>query len=219
MTRLIPFTENEYFHIYNRGVNKMLIFNHDLDYKRFTELLYIVNSEETLKYSDISKNNIWDIEQGNTLVDIGAWVLMPNHFHIMIKSKNPNKTSLFLKRLQSSHSKYFNTKYDRTGVLFQGKSKAKSLNNDNYLKYNFSYIHLNPLKLLENRWKEEGLKDFNRAIEFLKKYKYSSLPDFLGQERKENKIVKKEEFPEYFLNEQDYLKELLEWMDYEEKDK
>lgn len=212
MTRQIPFVGGEYYHIYNRGTNKMQIFNSASDYDRFIKLLYLVNSEETIQYSDINKNKIWEIEKGKSLVSIGAWCLMPNHFHILIKVKNDKFASLFIQRLLTSHSKYFNIKYDRSGSLFQGKSKSEHANNDRYLKYLFAYIHLNPVKLIEPKWKEKEIQNSDKIIKFLEEYKYSSYCDYVRNEREEERILDKVEFPEYFNNPKSYIQELKDWL-------
>lgn len=214
--RKIPFVENEYYHLYNRGTNKMVIFNDQSDYDRFQKLLYIANSIKTPQYSDINKNlcPTWEIERGETLVDIGAYCLMPNHFHILIKVKNGKSASLFLQRILTSHSKYINIKYDRTGSLFQGKSKSEYLKDDQYLKYLFSYIHLNPIKLIQKNWKEDGIKNNEKAKEYLSKYKYSSYFDFIEKNRIESKIINKLAFPDYFPTKELFEKEIFEWLNF-----
>jgi len=220
MTRLVKFTPGEYFHVYNRGTNKMEIFNTDSDYFRFQNLLYLVNSKQTLKYSDIKTKErsqathlMWTHDRGETLVDIGAYCLMPNHFHLLIKSKNEKDTSTFLQRLLTSHSKYFNVKNDRTGSLFQGKSKTKHISGDNYLKYLFSYIHLNPIKLIQRNWKESGMINIENTKNYLKGYKYSSYLDYLiGSGRKENSILNKSVFPNYFSTPYLFEKEIFDWL-------
>lgn len=220
MTRLIKFTPGEYFHIYNRGTNKMEIFNNHFDYARFQKLLYIVNSKQTVKYSDIESKQespcrTWTQERGETLVDIGAYCLMPNHFHLLIRSKNEKDTGIFLQRLLTSHSKYFNIKNNRSGSLFQGKSKAQHIVGDNYLKYIFSYIHLNIVKLIQKDWREVGIADENKTKEYLVEYKYSSYFDFLKENnREESKILNRVVFPDYFSSPELFQKEIFEWLNY-----
>ncbi|MCC6323619.1 transposase [Candidatus Nomurabacteria bacterium] len=217
MARLIPFTPGEYFHIYNRGTNKMEIFLDFSDYDRFQKLLYTANSKETSKYSGIKSQDIlpvWSVERGETLVDIGAYTTMPNHFHLLIRSKNEKDTALFLQRILGSYSKYFNVKNNRTGTLFQGRSKAKHIVGDKYLKYNYTYIHLNIVKLIQNNWKEVGLKDIERTKEYLKNYKYSSFLDYSGANRQEGKILNKEAFPKYFEASESFEKEIKEFLNY-----
>ena len=221
MSRLNSFIPNEYYHLYNRGANKMAIFLDNSDHERFQKLLYIANSRETGKLSDLIKSPhpVWEIERGETLVDIGAYCLMPNHFHIIIKAKNKEDVALFLQRIQMSYSKYFNIKNDRSGLLFQGKSKATSITNENQFRYLFSYIHLNPIKLIQKDWKEVGIKNEKEALAFLFKYKYSSYLDFLSEERPESKIINIEAFPNYFPTPELFEKEITEWLNYEKDTK
>ncbi len=217
MTRLIPFTPGEYYHIYNRGANKAEIFLDDWDYKRFQNSLFCLNSKQTLKYSDQDPYRVWEIDRGETLVDIGAYCLMPNHFHLLIKSKNEKNTALFLQRVLLSHSKFFNKKYDRTGTLFQGKSKAEHVVGDRYLKYLYIYNHLNPVKLIQSNWKEDGIKNTKETIEYLKEYKYSSFTDYLEMKRPEVKILNKEPFPNYFQTPKIFENEISEFLNYEKE--
>ena len=79
----------EFYHIYNRGNSCQQIFFEDEDYSRFIKLLYLCNSKKTLNFrEDIVEKKIdaWDFDREETIVSIGAWVLMPNHFHIYITS-------------------------------------------------------------------------------------------------------------------------------------
>ena len=220
MTRLLKFTPGEYFHIYNRGTNKMKIFLHDYDYLRFQKLLYLTNSKETVKFSDLNPKSpypVWTIERGETLVDIGAYSIMPNHFHILIRSKNEKDTSLFLQRVLLSYSKYFNQKNNRSGTLFQGKSKAQHLNKNTYLKYIYTYIHLNIIKLIQNDWRKVGIKNFQKAKNYLEKYKYSSYIDYLGIKRLEGRILNKKVFPNYFQTPKEFEEEIFEFLNYDKE--
>lgn len=216
MSKYIKFAEGEYYHIYNRGTNKMEIFNDSLDYKAFMERLYVLNGNLKTKFSDIRPGSTWTIDKEGDLVDIIAWVLMPNHFHLLIRTKNDTGLSNFMQKLGTSFSMYYNKKHDRTGRLFEGTFKAKHITEDNYLKYLYSYIHLNPLKLIDKNWKENTTENLDEKVEFLKKYKYSSLLDYLNTNRDENKITNKDVAPDYFKESKDHLKEIIEWIKYEE---
>ena len=113
---------------------------------------------------------------------------------------------------------YYNKKYIRTGGLFEGKFKSEHLNEDRYLKYLFSYIHLNPVKLIDKKWKTNGIKNKQKILEFLKNYTYSSYLDYLGTERPEKAILNQESFPKYFLTKETFMKEIFEWLSFD-KDK
>jgi len=221
--RKVPFVSKEYYHLYNRGNSKQLIFLDENDYKHFVKCLYICNTSKNFKFRDhIVEQNIdaFDFDRGETLVSIGAWVLMPNHFHIYITShmsdmwKNKNNISEFMRKLLTAYTKYFNAKHTRTGGLYEGPFKSTHINNDNQAKYLFSYIHLNPIKLIDSQWKEEGIKNIKAALEHLETYNWSSYHDHHGITRKENKILDLDKFPSYFSDIKDFDSEIISWLQY-----
>ena len=198
---------NEFYHIYNRGNGKSAIFLDDEDYDRFIKILYICNSENNFKFRDSItslKLDAFDFERGNTLVDILGWVLMPNHFHLILIShrsdlweKDYNPITEFMRKVSTSYAMYFNKKYKRTGSLFEGKFKSSHINEENYFNYIFSYVHLNPIKLIQKDWKENGIRDKNISINYLRNYKYSSFLDYFSEYRKQSKIINKMILPEH----------------------
>src|SRR3989344_6420840 len=203
MQRKTRLALGEYYHIYNRGNNKSIIFKNNSDKDRFMDLLFLCNSREPVVMKEINdsfykSNRVFLHKRGEVIVAIGLYKLMDNHFHISIKEITEGGISLFMKKLSTAYSMYFNKKYDRTGKLFEGVFRSKHVNNDNHLKYLFSYIHLNIVEKLEPNWKEDGIKDMERVKKFLHNYKYSSYLDYMGADRVEKNILTKEEFPEYF---------------------
>src|SRR3989344_2935482 len=211
--RETDFIEGKYYHLYNRGNSKQKIFLDDRDRERFLKLLYLCNSKERIDFqNDIVKRKIdaWDFEKGKSIVSIGAWVLMPNHFHLYITpktdawrpSKSGNAITYFMHRVLTAYSKYFNTKYKRTGSLFEGKFKSVYINKDTQAKYLFSYIHLNPLKLIDPNCNKNGrlasVSSGLKFINFLDSYKWSSYFDYLEITRPENKILDRINFLDYF---------------------
>jgi putative transposase len=215
-TRKFPFVTDEFYHLYNRGVDKRVIYLDDKDYQRFAELLFLVNSSKPINIRSIHEdiNNVYDFDRGEQLVAIGAYCLMPNHFHLLMTPLVDGGVSAFMGKLCTSYSMYFNQKYERTGTLFEGKFKARHANNDEYLKYLYSYIHLNPIKLIDSTWKEKGISDSKKAYLYASSYEYSSLPDYTAEVREQNKIINPNPFPDYFLNPGGVQKELLEWLTY-----
>ncbi|MEK7211517.1 MAG: transposase [Patescibacteria group bacterium] len=125
------------------------------------------------------------------IVEIICFCLMPNHFHLLLKQNIDNGISLFMTKLGAGYANYFNTKYERTGSLFEGTFKAKHIDNDAYLTHLTKYIHLNPVDLVEPDWQEKGLKDARAAREFLKDYKWSSFKDYIGIKNYPSLIEKK----------------------------
>jgi REP element-mobilizing transposase RayT len=231
--RKISFTEGEFYHIYNRGNSKQKIFLDNYDYDRFLKLLFLCNSENSIDFrEDIVRQGIsaWDFDRGESIVSIGAWVLMPNHFHLYLtinlrkqgfrkfSKLGDNEITEFVHKLLTSYSKYFNTKYKRTGSLFEGKFKSVHIENDNQAKYLFSYIHLNPVKLIDSKWKENGIKDNAKTKTFLEKYQWSSYLDYKEIVRPQNKILNKKAFPKYFQNIKDFDSEIEEWLTFSDPD-
>ena len=205
------FVSEEYYHLYNRGNSKQKIFHDRKDEERFVKILYLANSKNAFKFRDV-ENAIYEVDRGQRLVSIGAYCLMPNHFHLLIKELDENGISRFMQRLTTAYSMYYNTKYKRVGALFEGRFRSEHLYNDNYLKYMFSYIHLNPLKLIESDWKNHRIKNKSRALRFLEEYKLSSYADYGGEERSEGLIINVDDFPKYFPTKQDFHKEILDWI-------
>ncbi|MEX2052429.1 MAG: hypothetical protein WD991_01895 [Candidatus Paceibacterota bacterium] len=212
----------EFFHIYNRGNSKQRIFLDDEDKARFVSLLFLCNSKRSFNYrNDIIRADIdiWSFDRGESIVSIGAWVIMPNHFHIYLRlvrdkaeENGKSAASIFMEKLARSYAQYFNTKYNRTGALFEGRFKAVHITTDTQAKYNFSYIHLNSIKLIDSKWREKGLKDFSKAKKFLEGYKWSSYLDYRGKIRPENKILNVKDFPKYFKNMSNFDSEINEWL-------
>ena len=148
--------ENQYYHVYNRGVNKDLIFRENSD-KDF--LLKLFN-QRLSKPTDINKTRILLNPLGKS--EILSFCLLDNHYHLLFWLNNDTKSiTKFMHSIFSLYSMYFNLKYDRVGPLFQSRYKASIINNDPYLIHISRYIHLNP-------------SDYEN-------YKYSSYQSYLGE--------------------------------------
>ena len=208
--RYYTFDENEYYHLYNRGNSKQIIFKGTGDFTRFKQILYIANSTQHFAMRDIRNEDVFSIERDDLLVHIGAYCLMSNHFHILLTPVVPKGVSKFMLKLMTSYSSYFNNKYERSGGLFEGPYKARHADTDNYLKYLFAYIHLNPFK------DQNGKISTFQDKKLLAAYSHSSLPDYLGVEREDAAILNKNAFPKYFNGVEDHLRELRSWFDYSE---
>jgi putative transposase len=216
--RKIPFVSGEYYHLYNRGNSKQQIFHDKEDYRRFVTLLYTCNSTVNFKMFLIQESPTQDAyswDRGKSIVYIGAYCLMSNHFHILITENEDGGISKFMQKLTTAYVMYYNNKYNRTGSLFEGKFKSEHLGSDRYLKYIFSYIHLNPIKLIQKNWKEVGIKDKIGALRFLERYEYSSFFEYSGIIRKQNVILHKVVYPKYFPSVKKYQREILEWINYD----
>lgn len=212
MTRKFRFSVYEYYHIYNRGTDKRVIFMDEEDNQRFLCLMFLCNSTKNIVFRDIPIGEAYVFERGDTLVDIGAYCLMPNHFHIMAREKIERGISTFMQKLLTAYSMYFNKKYQRSGSLFEGPFRAAYVNNDEYLKYLFAYIHLNPIKIIDSKWKEYGISDMGASKRYLEQYAYSSYQDYLGDKRVEGTILNKPAFPEYFGDYKEFELFVDDWL-------
>ena len=203
MYRKTPFVSGEHYHIYSRGVEKRKIFLNTKDYDRFIALLYIMKQDLSFRMDNFlqaHKNNLVEIfkeQREKTLVSILGYCLMPNHFHLILYEHTENGITKFMGKLLTAYSMYFNTKYERSGPLFTHPFRSEHIDNESQYMYIFSYIHLNPISIIEKNWKEEGVKNKKETEEFLQNYKYSSYLDFLEKNRPELDIIDFSLVPKY----------------------
>lgn len=176
----------EIYHVLNRGVDKRNIFVNDKDYLRFIHDLFEFNDEDYVPDSfsrnfkkDTGKLFSQEKKKRKLLVYIHCFVLMPNHYHLLITPLRQDGLSKFMHKLNKGYSRYFNEKYGRSGALFESRYKKILVKNEEYLIHLPYYIHLNPLDLIAPEWRERELKNFDKAIEFLEKYRWSSHLDYL----------------------------------------
>ena len=137
--RIKSYIPDSYYHAYNRGVNKQDIFLDAEDYSVFLNLLkrYLSEAPHADRKSRVYVS-LYD------KMEILAFCLMPNHFHLLIYQVEPTATTDLLQRVSTSYTMYFNKKYIRTGPLFQERFKASIITRDDYLMHISRYIHLNP---------------------------------------------------------------------------
>ncbi|HEY4522042.1 MAG TPA: hypothetical protein VJH91_00160 [Candidatus Paceibacterota bacterium] len=189
-----PFAIDEWYHCYNRGVDKRKIFQTKADYERFLLLLYVCNGTRAVHVSNLKDRRLHSIlsdttiNRGKTLVEIGAYSLMPNHFHLVLKEIQEGGIASFMQKVFTGYTMFFNKKNDRTGALVAGPFKSKHVPNDEYLKHLIAYVHLNSAELFDSAWKK-GTGNRQLLEQKLPLYSYCSLPDFLGQKRLENRLI------------------------------
>lgn len=217
MTRRVAFAEDEFYHVYNRGNSRQDIFLNPTDFERFKATLYLANTTKSFNVRDVlsSVDSVYDIKRPDTLVKIGAYCLMPNYFHLVLSPVVPDGLSKFMLKLGTSYSMYFNTRYERTGSLFEGRFRAKHANTDEYLKYLFSYIHLNPIAHKiegETVYPKNTQDSYKKASE----YSYSSLRDYLAPSPRPGLgIVDTSVYATYFSDQHDVQQELFEWLNFD----
>lgn len=151
--------DNAYYHVYNRGVEKRIIFLEDNDYVVFLNLLKRHLSAEA--HLD-NRGNAYESYAGR--IELLAFCLMPNHFHLLFYLDNDSAAiTELMRKVSGSYTTYFNKKYERVGHLFQGVYKASHVYSDSYLQHISRYIHLNPSDY--QSWKYSSwpyyIKDWN----------------------------------------------------------
>jgi len=177
--RKFNFQNGQFYHIFNRGVDKRVIFNSSEDYIRFLQgmkafndeqpvgSLWLVNKRKEKLVSALVPHQVGEglKRSPKPLTDIICYSLLPNHFHLILQQKKDAGVSNFLQRLGSGYTSYFNQKNERSGSLFQGTYKAVQVESDEQLLYLSSYINGNP-----------EIHKIAKAD----KYNWSSYSDYLG---------------------------------------
>lgn len=210
------YVKDGYYHIYNRGVEKRIIFENDQDYKVFLSYLKYALSvppkkEEIVKTFTLQGSPFKGLprmpKNFQNKIELLAFCLMPNHFHLLIKQNDIGSLKSFMISLITRYSMYFNKKYDRVGSLFQSIYKAILITDEPYLLHLSRYIHLNPseytndltsayssyadyLGLRHTPWLKSDiiLQQFNNkvGIEFKK---INSYRDFVEKYKQEDKLI------------------------------
>src|SRR3989344_3830367 len=144
--RKTKFVVGEYYHVYNRGTDKRNVFTDEKDLLRFWESLFDFNQTEPIgsvyEYSFEKKINGVN-KKIKPLVEFAAYCLNPNHYHFLITPLQEKGVEKFMQRLGNGYTKYFNNRYKRDGVLFQGKFKSKHIDSNEYLLHLSVYINEN----------------------------------------------------------------------------
>jgi REP element-mobilizing transposase RayT/predicted transcriptional regulator len=133
-----------YYHVLNRGVEQRVVYKDDEDYNKF---LFIV----------CEASKLFD-------VNLHSYVLMNNHYHLLIETKKDNLSN-FMKHINGTYAIYFNKKHSRSGYLWQGRYRSWYVTDDTYLYTLIRYIENNPLKA--------------KLIKCIDDYRYSSYNSFI----------------------------------------
>ena len=145
------FRAEHYYHVYNRGNNKLPIFLDNQDFLVFlnriklslglSKVLFGLSQRVPLTPS-ASRIRIQPFPKN--VFSIISYCLMPNHFHFLIRQNSEIPIDKFILKICTSYAKYFNKKYSHIGNVFQDRFKAKIIDSDAYLTYLSAYIHNNP---------------------------------------------------------------------------
>nr|KKS48745.1 MAG: Transposase [Candidatus Giovannonibacteria bacterium GW2011_GWF2_42_19] len=208
MGRISRFATGEFYHIFNRGLDKRMVFLDSEDAERFLQSMQEFNSSEPIgslfeNFFRKSQSRGRAAKPSKKLVNIICYCLNPNHYHLLLEQNVEKGISEFMKRLNGGYTHYFNIKNKRNGALFQGKFKAVHVDSNSYLLHLSAYINLNNRvhrlkRTIKSSWKEyvndfDGvcskeiiLDQFNNVSEYVS-FAESSLRDIV-----ERKKLKKE---------------------------
>lgn len=209
--RKIVFANGEYYHIFNRGVEKRPIFTNKYEFSRALDSINFYRFGDLpirySKYLNLDKNKksefLKSLQKNMPQIEIVAFCLMGNHFHFLIKQLYDNGVVKFMAKFQNSYTKYFNTKNRRVGPLLQGVFKSVHVADDEQLVHLSRYIHLN------------SVFGFNIKAEYLKSYIWSSYPEYLGI--RDTHMINPEVVLSFFKNPKEYEKFVLDHIDYAKK--
>ncbi|MBI2326710.1 transposase [Candidatus Curtissbacteria bacterium] len=207
--RKIVFANGEYYHLFNRGVERRPVFTNRREFSRAVDLINFYHFHKPpLRYSKYLALNedqkpIFLSNLTEIAVIIVAFCLMGNHFHFLVKQVKESGVSKFMANFMNSYTKYFNTKYQRVGPLFQGAFKAVHIESDEQLLHLSRYIHLNPV--MGFKIKADDLKD----------YEWSSYPSYTGST--DVSFVDSDIIMDFFKRPDKYQKFVLDQADYAKK--
>lgn len=216
------FVPGEIYHIYNRGVEKRKIFMDDNDYSRFVHDLFEFNDQNPVSNLHRRVNSVvsqlFEVEPRTVekkprmlLVEVLAWCLMPNHYHLLLKERVAGGIINFMKKINTGFTMFFNKKYDRVGPLLQGRFKAVGVDQDSHLKYLVNYIHLNPIDLVAPEWRLKKMKNYSQAKKFLETYRWSSYLDYANKFNFPS-LLQKNSLLKLFEKSHDFGQEVLDYL-------
>jgi len=195
MTRSVPFEPDEWYHCYNRGIDMRKTYMDAKDYRRFQMLLYASNSSSPFplrrfreRDGGLDPHDLYTEERGEPLVDIGAYALLPNQYHLLLRERVAGGIATFMHRLNTRYVMYFNIRYERVGPLFGGRFRAKHVRKS-YLSKVVNFIHGNSAELFEQNFKSGMVADTHLLKKSVRTYEFSSLCDYEECDRPERAIL------------------------------
>lgn len=209
---------SKFHHLYNQGVDKRMVFSTQGDFERFKACLYLLNDEESPRVANFfggnRQENIYTSGRGNQLVGIGAYSIMPTHFHLVVTPLVENGIAKFMQKLMTAYTMYFNERTFRSGSLFQGTYRSHRVESDEHLKYLYSYIHFNSAAYFHDDWKEGSEADFRILEKNIATYPYSSAREFFSSQFI---VTSPLHFPRYLIRAKDIESHLRYWMKFKNK--
>jgi putative transposase len=175
--RKTELANGEFYHVYNRGVDKREVFSDDSDFQRFLIILREFNCQDAI--GSLYEKSLREKKHGSStpfggielpvpeLVEIIAYCLNPNHYHLILKQNSGKRIQKFMQKIGTGYTNYFNKKYKRSGALFQGRFKSIHVDSNEYLLYLSAYVNRN--NFIHGYGNNES------------EWKYCSVLDYLGK--------------------------------------
>ena len=195
----------------------MPIYREEKDLWRLLFSLFYRNSKNTpinlirdLEQKGLNSKLVWLDEWGDKdpLVNIMAFTLMPNHFHLVLEELDEKGKGIpqFMQKVTMAHSKYINTNYDETGSLFGGPFKSIVVEKDSHFNLIAYYVMVkNTFELYPGGFKK-ACKEFDKAYKWAStEYPFTSLGDYAGE--RESPIITKSIFGRDFGDPKEFKKE------------
>lgn len=219
MSRKEIITDDAIVHVLNRGAKKLPIFRQRSDLWRMTYTLFFLNNENVPEnwFREAEKIRVlnklmWPKEWGKRtpLVSVLAFTIMPNHFHLILKSVVEEGIQQFMHKFTMSYSKFINSKYAESGSLFQGKFKSVIVDTDEFLRYLACYVMVkNPFELFPGGL-PAAANNFDTAWKEAVDYPFSSLADYAGA--RNSPIVDKNILGEIFPSPDSFINDSKDFM-------
>ncbi|MFH1833244.1 MAG: transposase [Candidatus Levyibacteriota bacterium] len=202
----------ETYHIFNRGVASQPTFIDKKDYQRVMDsFFYYQNITPPIKYSKFlmisakERDNIINNLRKKKFfhADIIAYCFMPTHFHLLLRQNEENGISKFVGNFTNSYTRYFNTKRERKGPIFEGKFGSVRIETSEQLLHVSRYIHLNPYSSYLVKTTQE-----------LESFTYSSFNEYIAGN---SNLCNKDFILENFKTAKEYKKFVFDQADYQKK--
>ena len=199
----------DYYHAFNHGAHAAPLFHDKQDFERFLTLLYIANNTGHFILRDMKTADVFATMRTRALVDIAAYCLMPDRYHIILRDRELNGVQHFIHKISTAYVMYYNRKYNHKGTVFAGTYRARRVPDQSRLYELISRVHLYPFSVKGNEdevkekeinkglspttiWdekKERSATNMKKAVDQASRYEYSSMRDYLEEDRPQKVII------------------------------
>lgn len=210
--RYLVFTNNEIYHVFNKSIARQPIFDRVRTNSRALDVLsYYRFHKPRLRFSHLPRLRVEEKQiyfnsldnKNKRQVDVLAFCLMPNHYHLLLKQVQDDGISNYIATFQNSFAKYYNIISKRTGSLFQHMFKAVRIETDEQFIHVARYIHLNP-------YSSYILKEIGE----IESYRWSSFRNYVNTD---DSFINKEPLLKLFSSKKNFMKFTIDNADYQRK--